>query len=850
MPFLTPTQLQEIYKAKGVQNNPKAMQDLYQKIKGQGFTVNSESVGQNVQKQLSAIPQANTGNLASDAWQGAKNVTGYALGSVPRLFGGTAKEAIGGVGDVFQAGKNVLRGNFGEATKNLAQGTARVATAPASGLSSAVTGRTLGQIGQKIGSEAMAGGGRALEGTGQMLGGLVRGAGAIGTGQFGKALEQAGDDLNIGRTKLIGGTSQAIFSPFTAATEKTPIGQLGSYVGKNFMEGMNTLGVDTSTEKGAAMAEAIGQVPMLLGGVKGIKMGALDKVPNIPGAVRQAVKTPIQSVVKPIASTIGKTNRASLGLQAKIAGTALSPIAKLTKAVAPEMLSRLSNLNKSSMAFIAKNPKDPLTRDILKGKLTREDAVKTVLKDADDLKTKLSETGSAYEGMRGSTDRVKLPPKTIENFLDKHQIKVDGKGKLFADLDTVPLTKADLSSLQELVNMTRGKTELSAKQFLNLRKQIDNLNVFKEGKSPAIKGVATDLRKTFDSLGKAQIKGLKELDAQYAPLAKEWSGIRKTLFDKDGNLKEGASSKIANLTSKANVERLKKFEKLSPGITKKIQALQVLEDMENASGLKVGGYTRGTMTAGTGFAALSGNLPLAAIGAGVEILTHPKILANIIQKYGAGKLAIEPVTKRINQYLKAGMTDVEAVTKAIGRGSSKAVQEKLRKEKALIKEYVKETKQNIQEKGTTRGSIKNPLYKGGDEALLQEAKKYKSVDEFVEGQGKTIYHGTDKIFDNFDVNKSADGTIWFTDNVDKIKGGEVSASGKGVIMERFINEKNLKLAGWEQTDKYSTGELIRQGYDGVRLPDGDEITYQIFYPEKLKTSAQLQSIWNQAHSKN
>jgi len=99
---------------------------------------------------------------------------------------------------------------------------------------------------------------------------------------------------------------------------------------------------------------------------------------------------------------------------------------------------------------------------------------------------------------------------------------------------------------------------------------------------------------------------------------------------------------------------------------------------------------------------------------------------------------------------------------------------------------------------------------------------------------KAIYHGTDKIFDNFDIKKSADGTVWFTDNKSAIQNGTVAASGKGKIVTRFINENDLKLGGWKEADKYSTDELINQGYDGLKLVDDGETTYQIFYPEKLK----------------
>tara|TARA_R110000824_G_scaffold1041_4_gene5753 strand:- start:791 stop:2188 length:1398 start_codon:yes stop_codon:yes gene_type:complete len=99
--------------------------------------------------------------------------------------------------------------------------------------------------------------------------------------------------------------------------------------------------------------------------------------------------------------------------------------------------------------------------------------------------------------------------------------------------------------------------------------------------------------------------------------------------------------------------------------------------------------------------------------------------------------------------------------------------------------------------------------------------------------GKKIYHGTADLFDDFDVSKSADGSIWFTDNKSKILSGDVGASTNGNVMERIIDEDKLKLATWDDTDKYSTGQLIDQGFDGVKMVEDGENTYQIFNPEKL-----------------
>ena len=100
-----------------------------------------------------------------------------------------------------------------------------------------------------------------------------------------------------------------------------------------------------------------------------------------------------------------------------------------------------------------------------------------------------------------------------------------------------------------------------------------------------------------------------------------------------------------------------------------------------------------------------------------------------------------------------------------------------------------------------------------------------------------LYHGTSPeaarriLQEGFDVSKSADNTGWFTTNKSI---GENVTTGKGSVLESSIDESKLKLAGWDEIDKYSVNELINMGYDGVKMTDNGETVYQMFYPEKLK----------------
>lgn len=124
------------------------------------------------------------------------------------------------------------------------------------------------------------------------------------------------------------------------------------------------------------------------------------------------------------------------------------------------------------------------------------------------------------------------------------------------------------------------------------------------------------------------------------------------------------------------------------------------------------------------------------------------------------------------------------------------------------------------------------------EPSITDVKKPKSTPEktsdirtkVVDEKGKPliVYHGTDKEFKDFDPSKSYDGGLWFTSDLDALKKGEVGAGGKGRIVKANLEVK--KMAGWNEYDKYSLGELIDQGYDGVKLDDD----YIVFENKQIK----------------
>jgi len=133
--------------------------------------------------------------------------------------------------------------------------------------------------------------------------------------------------------------------------------------------------------------------------------------------------------------------------------------------------------------------------------------------------------------------------------------------------------------------------------------------------------------------------------------------------------------------------------------------------------------------------------------------------------------------------------------------------------------------------------LRRPLDAAKNELLRIElaAKPKKNTVAEVAKPNKTfkgkVFHQTSEDFDEFDLSKSADGTAWFTSdkkNFSDPSSSASAASGKAKILERDVELK--KVAGYEELDKYSIGELRQQGYDGAVL-DGD---IQVFDPKAIK----------------
>lgn len=220
-----------------------------------------------------------------------------------------------------------------------------------------------------------------------------------------------------------------------------------------------------------------------------------------------------------------------------------------------------------------------------------------------------------------------------------------------------------------------------------------------------------------------------------------------------------------------------------------------------------------------------------------------------------------------------------------------------------VSEGLKSLENIIKETKTSKTGTQ--IVKGIDNNLIQEAKKYKSADEFIKSQREPLYHGTNKDFEKFELTKGKRegflGDIREVDNQaifltkDKelasfygknkvdIFGGDYklieSYTDTGKILDLSnVQDKEIKKLAIELMEKYDGKvrrkipkdlqyqlvdkkefvDLVKEkGFDTIKInegklvadgikKEGDNYTYAILNPEKIKTKQQLTDIWNKA----
>ena len=144
--------------------------------------------------------------------------------------------------------------------------------------------------------------------------------------------------------------------------------------------------------------------------------------------------------------------------------------------------------------------------------------------------------------------------------------------------------------------------------------------------------------------------------------------------------------------------------------------------------------------------------------------------------------------------------------------------------------------------------------------LVQEARKYKSAEEFVKAKGEPLFTGGTKGITEFRL-PEGDGvdTLMYGKGIyltpDKNLASAYGSKG-GETYEVFADIKKPltpRSKDWQQFIQKSNGEqkrnyLIKNGYDAVVDTTGKYKQVMVVNPEQIKTKSQLTDIWEKAQS--
>jgi len=253
---------------------------------------------------------------------------------------------------------------------------------------------------------------------------------------------------------------------------------------------------------------------------------------------------------------------------------------------------------------------------------------------------------------------------------------------------------------------------------------------------------------------------------------------------------------------------------------------------------------------------------------------------------GAAALVVKRIAEsptirlKVADFLNSlGKTEKAAIKKQLLSGEAPESIKKIVSQARGIQPSAKSTKISTANASIPKASTKTATKsKDLSTDLVNEAKKYKSAEDFIKSQGTPVYHGTRADFNEFDIKKAgqtdrgfAGKGIYFTNDsqmADFFAKGQGDFKTGGRVIEANLNiknplviEANVKnpyqklqdMLGAKNSDDIPV-KAKQLGYDSViikdKTPEGRIVDeYVVFDTSKIKTKQQLQDIWNKANKK-
>jgi hypothetical protein len=372
----------------------------------------------------------------------------------------------------------------------------------------------------------------------------------------------------------------------------------------------------------------------------------LESAPFIPKASATA-----------LASGVKQTAQATKA----VAGLPVKAVAGTGKAIG-ELGVKATGLNKETLKTIVQNPEKYEQAKQIGTDIRRESVASNVLDKISERQGQLSATGKEYESIRSIKDVVSPDDvlKQVDDALAKEKIIRTDSG---LDFSGTPLGQTDQlainNAMKEVADVIGEKTILNGDDIMNLRRRIDKTIGWDSGVTSDGKSAVKSIRAYVDRLAGEKIPQLKELDARFSKEISELKEISKDYFDRKGNLKDNALSKISNLTRQGNEAKLARVKSLfkdsGVDIEKDLKIIKALEDIDSTH--KVGTYFQSIMTGG-----LAAGLTSNPFGALLGVLGIPGVAPFLAKTIGKSANWVDKVKSKITkEFIDANKSSIDGV---------------------------------------------------------------------------------------------------------------------------------------------------------------------------------------------
>lgn len=355
-----------------------------------------------------------------------------------------------------------------------------------------------------------------------------------------------------------------------------------------------------------------------------------------------------------VAGANGIRSTASSGLAGGLetAGDVLGKGTELTNPLTPLVKGAGALLNGTKgFSDIIANPQNYSAENIAN---STGQKIASDVQDAFDAKrADLSDTGTAYTPFKESPAQIQTTPDGLDNII-RDSLKVDITDGVIKPTSTSLLRDSTaISKLQSVYNTYKSdflNGTMDSEKFLNLRSDLGNMAYNDLGvKNTAVASAAEDVRNTLNDTYRDQIPGLKDLDTEYSGKINKINELEDGMVYKTGSNKGEIKSSFLNNASKAlktgDTEKLAQLEEIIPGITKRLQVMKTMKDLESPSFVtslvEKGGVAGGLLT---------GNLKDAAAAFSSIILQQPEIAVPLLRSVGASIGMVKSVMANLAKY--------------------------------------------------------------------------------------------------------------------------------------------------------------------------------------------------------